>query len=427
MAKLLVVCLLLELCSLMLVSNAMSTSNPCNFRPIRSGVCVCNATYCDTLDAPVPVCGEYILVTSSKDGKRFDIIKSNSNTTSNETLQTNRRLEIDGNTQFQRIIGFGGALTDSSSSIIDSMDVSLQQWFYMSYISDTLGANYGILRIPLGASDFSDKPWAYHEQPEGDPLISNMTELYAYDRRRIQQIKEMEFFAPKDSKLKLMLCAWSPPPWMKSNKRWNGLSRLRPEYYSTWALYHVKALNLWKNEGLDFWSVSTGNEPTLSNIVKFLSLGWRPNDQKRWVSTYLRPMLNDQGYSDIRILGVDDQRSALFRFTGAYERSRQDPHLIDIDMIGLHWYLDNLSDPNWIDKSIKRYDIPVLYSEICEGAGLNFHDMTRGPILGSWSRCQEYVRKFINNLNHGTSGFIDWNLVLDPQGGPNYGEFNHFT
>lgn len=203
--------LLLKLSALMLVAIAMSTSNPCNFSQIRDGVCICNSTYCDTLDVPNADCGEYVLVTSSKSGKRFDITKSQLNTV-NCSIQSDRSLKINANETFQQIIGFGGALTDATSLVIDSMDEAIREFVYKSYISDEFGANYGIIRIPLGASDFSDKVWAYHEKPEGDPLLKNMTELSPYDRRRIDQIKQMNQFMV-DSNLKLMLCAWGSPPW----------------------------------------------------------------------------------------------------------------------------------------------------------------------------------------------------------------------
>jgi glucosylceramidase len=33
---------------------------------------------------------------------------------------------------------------------------------------------------------------------------------------------------------------WSPPPWMKTSNEYNGFSRLKPEYFQTFADYHLK-------------------------------------------------------------------------------------------------------------------------------------------------------------------------------------------
>lgn len=399
-------------------STGTNPSNPCNFVRIGDGVCICNATYCDSLDVPQPICNKYTLITSSKSGKRFEVTTAHLNS-SKLTTSANRWLQIDGTRQYQKIIGFGGALTDSASLAIASMEKPIRDCVYKSYASATAGAAYQIIRIPLGGSDFSEQPWAYNEQPVDDVELTNMTEMHAYDRRRADQIKELQTLLP-ECELKLMLCTWSPPPWMKNNKRWEGASRLLSKYYSTWALYHTKALDMWRNEGMQVWSISTGNEPMLAGLVPFMSLGWNPRDQRRWLTNHLKPMLKQNGYSDVLILGVDEQRSALFTIATAFEQSWSNPQLVDVDMIGLHWYFDASTDPNLIDTALKRYQIPILYTESCEGAVLSMFDMVKGPILGSWKRCQQYVHKMMNNFKHGISAFIDWNMVLDERGGPNY-------
>lgn len=409
--------LLCIMCALMLTTTGIDTSWPCNFHRIGDGVCVCNATYCDTLDLPQIVCGEYILVTSSKNGKRFDITRTKFDSL-NATVASNRRFEIDESQKYQQLIGFGGALTDATSSALAAMNKTIRECVFRSYASKTIGAAYDIIRIPLGGSDFSEKPWAYHETPSGDETLSNMTDVHPLDRRRIDQIKEIQSLMPT-TRLRLMLCAWSPPTWMKTNNRWIA-GWLQKRFYSTWALYHIKVMNLWKNEGLQFWSLSTGNEPIIAPILSFISLAWFPKDLKRWLTNHLKPMLNENGYENVQILGVDDQRSTLMHTLRAFEKSAFDPHLDGLDMIGLHWYLDGVSDANLINTAIRRYKIPILYTESCEGAATNLSDMKRGPVLGSWKRCQEYVRNMIDNFSHGVSGFIDWNMVLNTQGGPNY-------
>ena len=38
-------------------------------------------------------------------------------------------------------------------------------------------------------------------------------------------------------------------------------------------------------------------------------------------------------------------------------------------------------------------------------------------LLGSWERGQEYINDIIENLNHWATGWTDWNLALDMNGG----------
>lgn len=41
-------------------------------------------------------------------------------------------------------------------------------------------------------------------------------------------------------------------------------------------------------------------------------------------------------------------------------------------------------------------------------------------LFGDWGRGEAYSIDIIEDLNHGSVGWADWNLALDPQGGPNW-------
>lgn len=402
-----------------LMISGIGTSKPCIYQSTNvGGICICNETYCDTLDVPQPNCGEYILVTSSKNGKRFETIMANIDSVSNSSDGSNRWLEIDENREYQNIVGFGGAITDAVSYILTTMKPSIRQHLYQSYLSPVMGAAYQILRIPIGATDFSPYMWGYNEQPEHDILLTNITELHPLDQRRAEQIKEMENLVT-DFTAKFMFCVWSPPPWMKSSKRWTGHSYLLEKYYFTYALYHAKVLNLWRNEGIQTWSLSTGNEPISASLGTAIpNLGWTLSDQRVWVTDYLRPILKQNHFNNVSILGMDDLRTTLPSFWHAFQQNATDHHLAGIDMVGVHWYFEDLADVHLIDMNMQRYNIPIIYTEGCEGALLNPKDMKRGPVLGSWKRAQTYIDRFIKNFNHGLAGNIDWNLVLNTEGGP---------
>ena len=47
-------------------------------------------------------------------------------------------------------------------------------------------------------------------------------------------------------------------------------------------------------------------------------------------------------------------------------------------------------------------------------------------LLGSWERGQEYTNDIIENLNHWSTGWTDWNLVLDMNGGDHF-DFRSFS
>lgn len=42
------------------------------------------------------------------------------------------------------------------------------------------------------------------------------------------------------------------------------------------------------------------------------------------------------------------------------------------------------------------------------------------PLLGSWNRAESYISAVMEDLKHWVNGWIDWNMLLNEQGGPNY-------
>lgn len=425
-----VMCIRIFAVASVLEEVACATANPCSYQQMSdSGVCVCNSTYCDTFDVPSLDCGQFLLITSSKAGKRFDIINLSTfpNKSSSSSALPDRWIKVDANRRFQTIIGFGGALTDATSLLIDKMSLAMRHYAYTSYVSPELGAAYRLFRIPLGGSDFSEAPWTYQEEPIDDMQLANITELHPFDRRRIKQLREIiELIPTAASTMQLILCSWSPPLWMKTFARWHGFNTLKPEYYSVWALYHVRVLQLWRNAGISFWCVLTGNEPISGIVVPIMTLSWQFDKQKQWVNIHLKPMLREYGFNDTKVLGFDDVRSHLLAFCLAFERTTDGPfdsstkHLDGIDMIGVHWYLDDLSGPNQLDFVSQKYQVPILYTESCVGGGFASPDLHRGPVLGSWPRASAYIQRIIRNFSHGITAFIDWNMILNRYGGPSY-------
>lgn len=290
------------LCALLL-GTAKCAYKPCQLRQYPDGyVCVCNETYCDTTDVERPQqFGQFVSITSTKAGQRFAVTKgrftpinrypevirvARSIDTSNDLdgFETNETmswiseitLTINREKQYQEIVGFGGALTGTVSYLLSVMPMSLRHAFYRNYYAKDEGIGYTMMRIPIGGCDFDFEPWAYNESPTNDIKLENFTRLDKRDVDRIEQINELKKVAQIDE-IKLMGAAWSPPKWMKSNNKWTGYSHLKTEYYQTWAEYHLQYLRLMAAQNMDYWAISTGNEPLNGVIgwffIHFMSLG----------------------------------------------------------------------------------------------------------------------------------------------------------
>lgn len=431
------------------VVSAWADHQPCNLRKYSNGfVCVCNETYCDSMNVEKPTnVGDYLLVTSSKAGQRFEASRGQSikapktkkkwfgvfnhpsvirverqaaDYDESEVFVEAVTLTIDRNQKYQKIEGFGGAFTGAVSYLFDNLPETLRHTIYRNYYSKSDGIGYNLMRIPIGGCDFDLEPWAYLENSPNDTRLANFTVLDPRDLNRIKQLKKLKEITG-NHEIKLVGAAWSPPRWMKTNNAWSGYGYLKPEYYQTWADYHFQYLRLMAAENVTYWGISTGNEPLNGVIgwifVHFMSLGWTPENQGKFVGQHLGPLLKDSAFRDVKLFAADDQR---YIYPWWFQRMQLGAkNALDfIDGLAVHWYWDAFISANLLDETYKKYpDKVILNTESCIG---DKPFETHGPLLGAWSRAEKYVLAIIEDLQHYVSGWIDWNLMLDEKGGPTY-------
>lgn len=331
-------------------------------------------------------------------------------------------IEIDPDKRYQKIVGFGGALTGAVTYNADQLSPNLQRSLFESYFSDRTGIGYNLVRIPIGGCDFDLAPWGYNELPKNDAGLSNFTKLDPRDERMVDNLKIIQEIAGGADKIKIKAAAWSPPPWFKSNNDWTGASVLKHEYYQTWADYHVKYVELMEKAGIKLWAISTGNEPMNGVIgfgfVKFMSLGWTPAGQAQWIAEHLGPTIrNSTSTKDIKILAGDDQRF-LFPWFFRLMKSLQPKAFDYVDGFGVHFYWDKFVSPSVLDETAKQFPGKlIINTESCLG---DKPYQVHGPVLGSWERGVDYFEAYLQDLQHSVNGWMDWNLWLDESGGPNY-------
>lgn len=331
-------------------------------------------------------------------------------------------ISINRTATYQKIIGFGGAFTGAVSHNLNQLSsAELRQQVYQSYYSKSVGNGYNLMRIPIGGCDFDLEPWAYNEIPEHDPQLTSFKQLDPRDLERIEMITDLKKVTGNED-IKLIGAAWSPPPWMKTNGEWTGFSALREEYYQAWADYHVKYLELMSERNFSFWAISTGNEPMngvlFPEFVRFMSLGWTPANQGRWLGNNLGPSLRQSPTAfNVKILAGDDQRYTFpWWFDRMYEES---PDVANyIDGFAVHWYADKYQSPKVLDDAAEKFPGKfIIATEACSGdKPWDIHK----PVLGFWGRCEDYVIDIIEDLNHQVSAWVDWNLILNENGAPNY-------
>ncbi|KYN50638.1 Glucosylceramidase, partial [Trachymyrmex septentrionalis] len=91
----------------------------------NSIVCVCNSTYCDTVNKQKLQQNQLLWYTSTQDGKRMQL--SVMNFSAKNESEIDLILTVDIDQKFQKIQGFGGAMTDAAALNIRSLSNKTQQ------------------------------------------------------------------------------------------------------------------------------------------------------------------------------------------------------------------------------------------------------------------------------------------------------------
>ncbi len=300
----------------------------------------------------------------------------------------------------QTFLGFGGALTESSGFVLNALSPEHRAAVIDAYFDAERGNGYALARTHLNSCDFSLENWAC--VAERDETL----ESFSMDRPLAYQVPLiLDAMKSAGGNLKLMVSPWSPPGWMKDNGEMNGGGKLLPGYYGLWARYFRRFLDELKALGIPVWSVTVQNEGEATQVWD--SCRWTGTEEAEFAVNYLGPELEKAGY-DVPILVWDHNRDRLKeRFEESMAVSGADRY---IGGAAFHWYSgDQYENVRWVSE---HYPDKILaFTEGCvEG----------GPRPGAWFTGERYAHNIINDLNAGCTAWIDWNVALDTEGGPNH-------
>ena len=389
-------------------------------------VCVCDSSYCDDL-GPLPDTsdGKVAVYETTRDGLRFrkNYVYKGQSSLTEPTVKTKKKftIKVKRDEKHQSIWGFGGAFTDSTGINLRYLNDTLAAHVINDYYSPQ-GIGYSVGRVPVGGTDFSDRPYTYNDDNVGDYEQTNFTLAQDDHLYKIPYIKQAQKL---NGNLKLLASAWSPPAWMKSSNSISKRGTLKSSdvYYKSWAKYYAKFFTEYKKKGIEFWGLTSGNEPVASYIhSSFNGLTFTPGSLRDFIRDSLAPELAKAGFplqDKLKLLVLDDQLAVVLAWLGKVYGDEATHSLVS--GIAFHWYL-NFMTPNFVYSLIHKWypDQLLISTEACEG-----YRMILDPhkvILGDWGRGENYASDILNDLNHGVHGWVDWNMALDPSGGPNWAD-----
>lgn len=311
-------------------------------------------------------------------------------------------IQIEPRKQYQSMFGFGGAFTESGAYVLSKINPEKRNEVIEAYFSPYLGINYNLCRVHMNSSDFSLGNYSC-DDTEGDIELHNFN--INRDRQYLIPLIKAALKIT-GSPIRILVSPWSPPAWMKTNGAMNLGGSLKIEYRKTWALFFTKFIQEYEKEGIPIWGVSVQNEPLAKQTWD--SCLYTAEEERDFVRDFLGPRLHQDGYGEKKILIWDHNRDLIYDRAQAILSDKEAAKYVW--GIGFHWYSGDQFDN--VAKTYRQFtDKHLIFTEGCLEGGVK---------LGQWDRGEIYAHNIIGDLNSGTEGWIDWNMVLDYTGGPNH-------
>lgn len=323
-------------------------------------------------------------------------------TTIKDTDRENNLINIYPQMEYQKLEGFGGAVTDSAGYVFSLLNEEQKSEMVNQYFS-TENMAYNQVRIPIDSCDFSLE----HYEADSDP---DDTEFQKFSFARVEKyILPLLDAAEKayGGKLDIMLSPWSTPAYMKTTGERNHGGKLKPEYRKRWAEYICRYIEEYRNRGYHITKLTMQNEPKA--VQTWDSCIYTAEEQKEFLREYLWPSLKAHGLDDIGIYLWDHNKERVFEWAET---------IIDTETTSMirgmafHWYSgDHFEALRVIHE--KYPDKQLLLSEAC----IEYSKFSADDYLNN---AQKYAHDMMGNLNEGMNTFLDWNLILNEEGGPNH-------
>ncbi|KIH62099.1 O-Glycosyl hydrolase family 30 [Ancylostoma duodenale] len=208
--------------------------------------------------------GKVLVYVSSLAGKRF---QKSTIPISEDSKTAAVEISVDARQEFQSIIGFGGAFTDSVGINLNSLSNTTRQRLLEAYFGRN-GIGYNLGRVPIASTDFSTREYSYADV-EGDMKMAEFSlkdEDFDYKIPYILTAMNLT-----GGNIRLFASPWSAPGWMKTNGRMKGGGTLKGKvngpYYQSYATYLVRFVD----------EEAIFNDPEATKYVDGIGVHWYLN------------------------------------------------------------------------------------------------------------------------------------------------------
>jgi len=317
------------------------------------------------------------------------------------TGSANYTINVNENTTYQTMDGFGASLTDSSCWLLYYKLSDSKRKEVLNNLFGPNGINISALRQPIGSSDFNWEAWTFCDTTNNtdDKNLNNFS-LWREDAY-IRPILDQAYNVNK-GRIKIFATPWTPPAWMKTGKTLNGDTggTLRTDCYDAYANYFVKYLQGYAAKGTPVYAISVQNEPLFA--APWCGMKMSAQEQVNFINV-LGPKLQSNGLNT-KIIAYDhnydniDYAKTVFNGAGNY-----------VSASGFHYYSDiNHGALTNLHNSYPNKDI--YFTEGGSGTWIG-----GGTEKGMFQDLMMHIIRFPRNW---AKSYIMWNVALNPNGGP---------
>lgn len=314
---------------------------------------------------------------------------------------TDRRVPItvDNRQHFQKMRGFGYALTGGSAELMMAMSPEARHDLILKLFGhgeDQAGISY--IRLTVGASDMNSFVFSYDDMPQGKSDWDLKHFSLSQDLNDVVPV--MKEILAVNPDIEILASPWSAPTWMKTTDDVRG-GKLRKECYDVYARYFVRYVQEMAKQGIRISGVTVQNEPLNSRNTP--SMHWSPQDQAEFIGQHLGPQFQKNGLTTEIVLFDHNCDRPDYPLT-----ILSDPAASQYSSgIAFHQYMGDHSGMTTVHNA--RPDKDILFTEqmIIDRSGNA--TATIAPVV---------ERVVVNVVRNWSTNVVLWNLAADTDAGP---------
>lgn len=306
-------------------------------------------------------------------------------------------LDIDAAKPLHEFLGLGASLTDASAWVLANMEPERRDGLLRKLFTPE-GCNLGVIRLNMGASDYSTGLYCYDDTP-GDTRMRDFS-LSRDDEFLVPMAKAVGAIRPDTF---FFASPWSPPGWMKTSGLLVG-GTLKDDCMPALANYFVKYIQGYAERGIEIGAVTTQNETMCDTRGQYPCCTYSAVQEGNFVRDHLAPAFRQAGLAtkiwlhdhDPNLYGIR-RVGELLALPGVEEAA---------DGVAWHCYCGP-------DEAKNMAPLKAAHP------GLGFYHTENGPHVVKTDRTEWWwAARVFEMIQNGCGLFTSWNLCLDELGTP---------